>query len=218
MLQDPVADRLWRHLDTDFADLQLVLLGPDGEIAAGCNAAPIRWDGTAEGLPAGWDDQFQTSVAQHRDGVSPNTLGALQIVVRADRLGTGLSPRMIGAMQAAARARGWRDLIACVRPTEKHRFPLIPIDDYARWTREDGLPFDAWIRAHVRLGGRIVRGEPASMRIEGSVAEWRAWTGQPFPGTGAYVVDLAAAPVEINLEEDRGVYLDPNVWVVHHLG
>lgn len=218
MLQDPVADRLWHHLDTDFGAFQLVLLGPAGEIVAGHNAAPIRWDGTDEGLPAGWDDQLTTSVAQHAAGIPPNTLGAIQIVVRPDLRGTGLAALMIAAMSANARAHGFGALIACVRPTDKHRYPLIPIDDYARWTRPDGLPFDAWIRTHVRAGGRVARGEPASMRIDGTVAEWRAWTGLPFPGSGRYVVDLAAAPVEIDLDADRGVYLDPNVWVVHDLG
>jgi hypothetical protein len=55
------------------------------------------------------------------------------------------------------------------------------------------------------------------MRMEGTIAEWRAWTGLPFPVSGLYTVPFAAAPVDIDLEADRGVYLDPNVWVVHWL-
>ena len=56
------------------------------------------------------------------------------------------------------------------------------------------------------------------MRSTGTVADWRQWTGLAFPETGAYVVPRAAAsPVPIDVEADRGVYLDPNVWVVHDL-
>jgi GNAT superfamily N-acetyltransferase len=217
MLNNAVADRLWEHLDTDFAAFQLVLLDADGVIAAGCNAAPLRWDGTEAGLPGGWERQFERSVAQLRDATIPNTLGAIQIVVRADRRGTGLAGLMIATLRANARAHGYTAVIACVRPTDKHRYPLIPIDEYARWTRHDGLPFDPWIRAHVRAGGRIARGEPASMRYEATVADWRAWTGLPFPGSGDHILDFAAAPVHVDLEADRGVYLDPNVWVIHEL-
>jgi hypothetical protein len=122
---------------------------------------------------------------------------------------------MVGTMRAIARLRGQRALIACVRPTDKERYPTIPIERYAAWTRPDGLPFDAWIRLHVRLGGRIVRPSPASMTIRGTVAEWEGWTGMAFPETGDYVVPRAAALVHIDQKSDVGTYLDPNVWVVH---
>jgi hypothetical protein len=125
---------------------------------------------------------------------------------------------MLGAMHAAGRAAGYRAVIACVRPTEKHRYPLTPIERYAEWTRPDGLPFDPWIRLHVRLGGRIVRAAPHSMRIRGSVADWEGWTGLSFPDSGPYVVPTATSPVTIDRERDEGVYFDENVWVVHDLG
>jgi hypothetical protein len=38
-----------------------------------------------------------------------------------------------------------------------------------------------------------------------------------FPESGAYVVPRAADVVTIDREADRGVYLDPNVWLVHDL-
>ncbi len=104
------------------------------------------------------------------------------------------------------------------RPTDKVRYPLTPIERYAHWTRADGLPFDPWIRLHVRLGGRIVRASPASMRIEGTAAEWREWTGLELPDSGDYLPAGAAAPMTMDVEADRGVYLDPNVWVVHEVG
>lgn len=215
MLQDEIVQRYWDLLDSAWPEYQLVLLDSNGDIAATNNAAPIAWDGTDAGLPDGWDRQVEQSGEQHAAGVAPDTLGAIQIVVHPQRRGGRLAGVMVNAMRENARAHDFGRVIACVRPTDKHRFPLIPIEDYAFWTRDDGLPFDAWIRLHVRLGGRIVRGSPRAMTMRGTVAEWTEWTGREFPGTGSYIVPFAAAPVAIDREADEGVYYDPNVWVVH---
>ncbi len=218
MLQDSAADAYWHLLDEVFLDYQLVLLDAGGAIAATNNSAPLHWDGTDEGLPDGWDRQFEQTALDLASGAAVNTLGALQIVVDPARRGSGLAGFMVQAMRANARAHGLSALIACVRPTDKHRYPLIPIEEYAFWRRADGEPFDAWIRLHVRLGGRVVRGSPQAMTIRGSVADWERWTGDPFPGTGDYLLPVAAAPVHIDRERDEGVYHDPNVWVVHGVG
>jgi hypothetical protein len=144
-------------------------------------------------------------------------LGALQIVVAPERQGRGLSSLMVSAFRAHARLRGYRALIACVRPTWKERYPLTSIETYAGWRRDDAQPLDPWIRVHARLGARIGPAAPDSMRIEGTVAEWQAWTGLAFPSSGPYIVPRAASPVVIDRAADRGVYLDPNVWMVHAL-
>lgn len=217
MLHFPVAGRLWHHLAEDFAAWQLMLLDADDGIAAAGNSAPLAWDGTDGGLPAGWDDQFERTVDGLRAAVAPDTLGAIQIVVAPGHQGEGLAGRMVEAFRSRARAAGFRALIACVRPTDKHRHPLIPIDEYAAWTREDGLPFDAWIRLHVRLGGRIVRAVPASMVATGTVAAWEERTGLAFPASGAYVVPFATNPVVVDRGADRVTYEDANVWIVHDL-
>ena len=85
---------------------------------------PLSWDGTDDGLPAGWDDQVLRSVADAESGRRPNTLGAMQIVVSPARRGGGHAGTMLDAFRAAARAAGFRALIACVRPTDKERYPL----------------------------------------------------------------------------------------------
>lgn len=217
MLQDPVADRCWPHLAADWPDCQLALLDSAGAMAAVARSAPLAWNGTLADLPHGWDDQCSRSVDQLERGVAPDTLGAIMVVTDPTRRGHRLGGLMIEAMCALARLRGLRALIACVRPTLLERYPLTPIDEYATWTREDGLPFDPWIRIHVRLGGRPSRPEPASMRITGTVAEWESWTGMAFPASGRYSVPGACAPVTIDREADTGTYLDPNVWVLHDL-
>ena len=217
MLNFPVANGNWHHLSTDFAPFQLVLLDEAGDVVGGANSAPLPWDGTDEDLPAGWDDQFLRSVAALESGEPAGALGALQITVRPDRQGHGYSGIILEAMRANARAHGLAAVIACVRPTHKERYPLTPIERYATWTRDDGLPFDPWIRLHVRLGGRIVRPSPASMTLRAPLADWAEWTGLVFPESGHYLPTGAAAPVTADVEAGEAVYLDPNVWVVHSL-
>lgn len=212
------ASQLFGHADRDFPAFQFVLIDGDGRLAAVANSMPLVWDGTDEGLPDGWIEQGERGVADHAAGRAPNALGAMQIVVRPGLQGAGLSGTMIEAMCAAARAAGFRAVIACLRPTWKHRYPLAPMDRYAWWTRDDGQPLDPWIRLHVRLGGRLVKASPRSMTMRGSVADWESWTGLSFPESGTYVIPNATSTLVIDRERDDGVSEDENVWVVHDVG
>jgi GNAT superfamily N-acetyltransferase len=217
MLEDPIADRNWHHLFEDWAAFQGCLLDADDALVAAFNSTPLRWDGSDDDLPAGWDDQFERAVTDLAAGRAPNTLGAIQIVVAPAHQGRGLAVATLAEMRAVGRRHGLGHLIACVRPTDKARYPLLSIEDYAAWRRADGLPADPWIRIHVRAGGRITRPSPQSMTIRGSVEDWRSWTGLDFPVSGPYVVEGGAATLEIDLAVDRGTYHDPNVWIVHDL-
>jgi hypothetical protein len=66
--------------------------------------------------------------------------------------------------------------------------------EYVKQMRADGLPADAWLRTHVRVGGRIVKVAPCSMTIVGTVAEWSRWTGTTFARSGAIVVAARSRP------------------------
>ena len=55
------------------------------------------------------------------------------------------------------------------------------------------------------------------MDIRGSVQDWKNWTDLDFPQSGSYKIEGALKLVEIDLEKDEGVYIEPNVWVVHEL-
>ncbi len=213
---EPAAE-LFGRADRDWPDFQLVLTDEAGGFAAIANSMPLRWDGTDDGLPAGWVEQGLRAVADHDAGRPPDTLGAMQIVVRPDLHGGGLSGTMVEAMKAAARSAGFRAVIACLRPTWKDRYPLAPMERYATWTRADGLPFDPWIRLHVRLGARIVRASPESMTMRGSVADWESWSGMSLPESGEYVIPRATSTLAIDREADTGVSHDANLWVVHDL-
>ncbi|HEX7490256.1 MAG TPA: hypothetical protein VF337_00965 [Candidatus Limnocylindrales bacterium] len=215
MLHDPIANGYWDRLRTEWPAFQLAMVDETGRVVAGANSAPLSWNGTDAGLPDGWDDQFERSIADAGAGRPAEALGALQIVVARDRRGRGLSAVILEAMRRSATEAGLGSVIACVRPTDKARYPLMSFDDYITWTRPDGLPFDPWMRVHSRLGARIVRASPKSMEIAAPVDKWREWTGLEFPVSGPYVAEGALVPLQIDLAAGRGVYYDPNVWMVH---
>jgi len=87
----------------------------------------------------------------------------------------GSSRLMLTALRDNARRLGFVDLYAPLRPTDKHREPLTPFADYVARRREDGLPYDSWVRTHVRAGAQIVKVAPRSMVIAGTIAEWSRW-------------------------------------------
>ena len=142
-------------------------------------------------------------------------LCALAIAIPSGQENRGQSRLLLAGMRALAAGHGWAQLIAPVRPNWKARYPLTPIQRYAAWTRPDGLPFDPWLRVHARLGGRILRAEPESLRISGTVNDWEGWVGMAFPETGRYVFPEGLALLHVDREQDLGLYHEPNVWVAH---
>jgi GNAT superfamily N-acetyltransferase len=211
--------RYWPGLYDVFPDFQYVLYdkGADEVLAEG-HSLPLVWDGTLDGLPAGIDGAMAAAFDLHEAGGEVNTLCAMAIEIPPRHQRQGLSRTMIAAMARIAADRGLGDLIAPVRPSAKERYPLTPIERYASWTRADGLPFDPWMRVHARVGGEILRPEPTSLYIEGSVGEWEAWTEMEFPESGDYVFPRGLAPVTIDRARDVGRYWEPNVWMRHRLG
>src|SRR5204863_3980000 len=91
MNEDEVANRLFGRAYDDWPQFQLFLLDPPGAIAAIGNAMPLWWDGSDDGLPDGWDDQVLRSAADLDSGRSPNTLGAMLIVVSPSLRGGGIA-------------------------------------------------------------------------------------------------------------------------------
>jgi GNAT superfamily N-acetyltransferase len=219
MMHDPVANEHWHELWDRFIDFQFYVLDPDtDEVLCQANTIPFAWDGDPDELPDGVDGVLPRAVAQHADAIAPTALCALQAVVTVGNRGRGLARVILEGMLDLARGAGFGDLVAPVRPSWKHRFPLIPMDDYRTWEIDEGLPYDPWYRQHVRVGGHFLQVCPGSMHISGTVGEWSDWTGQAFPGSGDHVVDGALVPVHIDLEADRGVYVEPNQWMRHPIG
>lgn len=207
----------WNELFRDFREYQFVLL-TEGEIVAIGNTIPLAFDRDISDLPAeGWDWALSKGYEDRAAGLDPDTVCALSATVVGSQRGKGLAAELLDQMKQIGRAEGLKRLIAPVRPTRKAEFPLIPMSAYATWKRQDGEPFDPWIRVHLRAGGRIVRVASRSMSIGGSVTQWSRWTNMEFPGSGDYIIPGGLAPLAVDLDAGRGEYVEPNVWVVHEL-
>lgn len=153
---------------------------------------------------------------EHLGGlVGGNVLCAMLIAVARQVQGRGLSPVALLAMRELAGRHGLTALIAPVRPNWKEHYPLVPIERYATWTRADGFLFDPWMRVHERAGATVLKPEPRSLRITGTVAEWEDWTQMAFPESGDYWFPGGLATVEIDRDADSGSYWEPNVWMHH---
>ena len=200
ILHDALSNEHWPRLYDEYPEFQFALVEGDVVLAEGASI-PVS------GMPAGWRQAFLS------EG-EPDRLCALMVLIAPHDHGRGFSRPMLEFMRGLAAARGW-DLVAPVRPTWKERYPLIPIERYAEWRRDDGLLFDPWLRTHERLGASVVGCGAEAMRVEGTIAEWEEWTQTAFPGSGSYVVPGALVPVEIDVERDHGEYVEPCVWMRH---
>jgi GNAT superfamily N-acetyltransferase len=210
--------RSWHSLFESFADCQLLLCRPNGELLAVGHTVPLFWDGSFAGLPATIEAIIDRAEQGRSERRPANAVSALAAMVDPAQRGHGLSRKIVEEMKALAARRGCGSLIAPVRPTWKSRYPLMPMDRYVAWRRGDGAPFDPWLRVHQSLGARPLGIAPATVTVTGTLDEWREWTGMDFPASGSYVVPGALQPVSIDREQDLGLYQDPNYWMEHAVG
>jgi GNAT superfamily N-acetyltransferase len=212
MLESPISNERWHLLYDRFGSFQFWLVDEaTGQVLAEGNSLPARLD-VADLPDRGWEH-----VIEHATGgdEEPTLVSAIQVLVDPNRHGQGLSALMLGEMRRIAGDAGFADLVAPVRPSGKSAYPLTPMERYAAWTTDTGLPFDPWLRVHARAGAQMLKVCPRSMVIPGTIADWEGWTGLRFPESGSYVVPGAVQPVDVDVEADSGIYVEPNVWMHH---
>ncbi|MFF3946906.1 hypothetical protein ACFYYN_19035 [Streptomyces sp. NPDC001902] len=215
IFHDPVADQHMDRVRRWFGELNLLLVDGDDRIVAGGWGVPVRWDGSRDDLPTGYDGSLVRAVALYETGGRADTLVIAAAQVRRHLQGRGLAAEVLARLASAAERAGLARVIAPVRPPLKARYPLTPMGEFMTWARADGAPLDPWLRTHHRSGARVLAAAEHSMTMEGSVAQWEEWVGFPLPASGSYVVPGALAPLVIDHGADRGTLVEPNVWVRH---
>ena len=68
---------------------------------------------------------------------------------------------------------------------------------------------------HVRLGAKIIKPCHEAMTVRGTRAEWEQWAQMKFPQSGLYNIPGALNPISMDIEKDEGIYVEPNVWLLH---
>jgi len=215
MQHDSTVNKYWQCLYTHFLKFQFVFLDDKTTVGIG-NMVAVNWQGSYSDLPGtGLDWAMKEAVSNFRAGLKPNLLVGVQILINPEYQNLGISREMLNVMKDMAEADEIEHLVVPVRPVLKSKYPLIPIENYINWITEENLPFDPWIRIHVKAGGKIVGICNRSMLISGSLSDWEKWSGLEIPDSGEYVIDKALVPVTISKENNIGTYIEPNVWILH---
>ena len=205
----------WGSLFDEFSEHQILFCEPAETLIAVGLTVPFVWNGTIDDLPPKLAGLMEGAMDAHRNRSTPNALSALAALVESSHQRRGLSAEILRAMRSLAEERGMHSFVAPVRPTLKSAYPLAPFERYVGWKRDDGAPFDPWLRVHHRLGAEPLKVMPGSLVVTGKISEWEGWTGMSFPESGPYVVPGALQPVQMDLERDEGRYEDPNIWMRH---
>jgi GNAT superfamily N-acetyltransferase len=217
MFHDSVSNKWFSKLYVIFPEFQFWLIKKEQIVGIG-NTIPLAVNKEIEDLPEeGWDWAIEKGFQDFYDKKDVNTLCGLLIAVAPEFQGKGISRKIISNMLEKAVNLGLKRLIIPVRPSWKSRFPLIEMEKYITWKREDGQPFDPWLRVHQKSGGQLVKICHHAMTIKGTVDAWSQWTGQEFPVSGSYIIPGALVPVQINIEKNTGAYIEPNVWISYKI-
>lgn len=208
--EDSAVKKYWQRLYQVYPEYQL-LFKIDSEYVGVANSAPIYWNGNIDDLPSGFDEAIEIIIEEDK---KPNTLCGMAVVISKEHPGKGISSKIINNLKKLAKHYGYSNLILPVRPTLKSQYPTISLDNYINW-KKDNLPFDPWLRVHLKIGGEILKVANPSMIVRGTVSDWQRWTGMYFGESNKYIVSGALNSVNIDLENDLGEYIEPNIWVLH---
>ncbi|CAF3254108.1 unnamed protein product [Rotaria socialis] len=209
-------EELYSILYTEWIEYQVVCFDPSKNKPLGYGfVVPIHYDGNLDKLPDGWNNAILQALDDYSSKKNPTALNGMAIIVDPDAQKQGISLEIIKKITDICRQHNFHSFIVNVRPILKHQYPLIPLEKYAHWTIPTGEPFDPWIRTHVRAGGEIAHVSSDAVVIKGTIDQWQTWTGLSFQDSGEYIVKGALVPITIDLENNIGIYREPNIWIIH---
>ncbi len=214
VFHDEVSRRYVPRVEQLFTRYNIFVLDGDSVIAGGWGV-PLAWDGSVADLPDGYDGALVRSVDGHESGRPPTTLSFMAAAVAKSHDKQGLATKVLEELTRRAVEDGLEHVVAPLRPSWKHRYPLVPMAEYAGWVRDDGLCIDPWIRTHQRMGAKVLAPAARSMVVTGTVAQWEGWADMLFPVSGDYVVPDALGLVHVDREHDHAEYVEENLWVQH---
>ncbi|WP_167957212.1 hypothetical protein [Anaerosporobacter faecicola] len=216
MQGEKVMRSYWGFMLGNYSDCQKVLTH-NNKIVAVVNAAPFRLGDDVNALH---EDGMYWGLKQvthnYYSGEKLDTLLALQVVVNPEFRGNAISYECVEILKMIAREQGVDKVVIPLRPSLKHLYPLIDSREYISWKNDDGLPYDPWLRVHVKAGGDIVK-QCRGISIWAPIEQWKEWSGLYFGSTGEYIVPGALNPVHVDIDKNLGTYTQDNIWVVHRV-
>jgi hypothetical protein len=132
-----------------------------------CVPFAINTEGRTELPDHGWDRVIRWAHDDSMIGRAPNALNALEISIPPEARGSGNSLALLSAMKLVRKSRGLERCSRRCDRTKSISSHAMSMHDYLNTVRADGFPVDAWLRAHLRVGGKFVKIAPYSMTIVG---------------------------------------------------
>ncbi|MCB0363710.1 MAG: GNAT family N-acetyltransferase, partial [Bdellovibrionales bacterium] len=163
------------------------------------------------------DDGWEWACRECIKNEPHNAICLLSAAIDPNFQNLGLSKTLLNQVKQNACSLGFSKVIAPVRPSHKSYFPEMSLSEYLQKKTENGEVFDPWLRTHFKLGGRHLNICSRSVVISASLNRWREWTGLNFnDDQKSFLPQQVLNPVQI--EGEKGVYVEPNVWVIYELG
>ncbi len=213
VLESKVTEKYWPRLERYFPEYQVYLIHESGEIIGFINSIPFHWNKALETLPDdGWDWMLQEGVENNEQGVKSNCIGGLQIIVNPKYLGQGYSRKIIAEAKILRKQHGLEHLLIPIRPTLKHHFPHMKMEDYIHYKENEKL-YDPWIRNHLRNGAEIIKVCHNAMNVTREIPYWESLLNRKIETSGHYLIEGALNPIMMDLDKNIGEYREANIWI-----
>lgn len=214
--ESEIIKKFWSRLESYFPEYQQYLISEKDELIGFMNAVPFQFGSSLGELPdSGWDWMIEKGISDFENNIVPNYLGGLQVIVRKEYQKCGYSKTILAHAKSVLKTYNLVNLIIPIRPTRKHEYPSMAMSDYVK-LRANNKIFDPWIRTHVRGGAEIVKVCNRSMTMSGDVKFWESMLNKRILKSGKYNLEGALDLISIDLENDVGQYIEPNIWIKYN--
>lgn len=216
LFEDVISKRYWDDIYKNYPQFQFI--GKNEEngdfIFGSCNVPMVLGGAAPKDGGFRWALEEACSI-DINCGVKFDCLCMLSLTINPKYQSRGISYLALRHLFSIAESVGIRRVIAPVRPPMKARFQTITMPDFLKIVREDGYSIDPWIRAHQRLGGKMLGVCEHSMVIEGDLEDWKKW-GLTIENNARFASHKSCFnAISISEQEQRAQYVEPNVWIEH---
>ena len=211
--ESPVIKQYWSKLESCFSQNQFILLSSEDEVIGLMNTVPFRFDEDLDSLPdQGWDWMLAKGISDYENKVQPNYLGGLQVIIRHKFQKLGYSKVILTHVKQYVQESSFYNLVIPIRPTKKHEYPEMPMSEYL-YLKKDNLVYDPWVRTHLKSGAEIIKICNQSMTMHGDLQFWESMMNKKISKSGNYKLNGALSLVAIDVENNTGAYIEPNLWI-----
>lgn len=171
----------------------------------------------------GWQWALRASLEDEQ----VNTLCLTSVTVAREFRGLGFATLLVCSAKEQAKSLKFHNLLVPVRPTEKHRFPELSLEQYLtpfyqlNSQDNDFLDkekfYDPWIKLHLKQGATLLNICEQSMVITASIRWWEERTNTSIAQLSEIHFPLGLVPLKIDQKNNMATYAEPNIWMKYSI-